>query len=310
MRVVKLHNDEVDIDEVLVRRLLGAQMPQWAALPLHLVDPAGTDNVMIRLGGTLVVRLPRTASAAAGVDKEQRLVPRLAPLLPVAVPAPLGFGVPDAGYPWHWSVSPWLVGLPATPGVADGRLAVQLAEFVSALRTIDTFGLAAEGSLHSYRADPLARRDEDTRDCIQQCRDLLDIRCVTAAWNQSVDVEDYTGQPVWMHADLQPGNLLIGEGRLSAVIDWGGLALGDPAIDCLVAWTLLTPSTRPTFRSRVGVDDATWARGRAWALSIALVALPYYVHTNRQITAWARHTITQTVQDIAAASRAVRRDGL
>jgi len=140
MRVVKLHNDEVDIDEVLVRRLLGAQMPQWAALPLHLVDPAGTDNVMIRLGGTLVVRLPRTASAAAGVDKEQRLVPRLAPLLPVAVPAPAGFGVPDAGYPWHWSVSPWLAGLPATPGAADGRLAVQLAEFVTALRTIDTFG--------------------------------------------------------------------------------------------------------------------------------------------------------------------------
>lgn len=109
---------------------------------------------------------------------------------------------------------------------------------------------------------------------------------------------EFTGPPVWMHADLHPGNVLVRDGQLAAVLDWGGLALGDPALDCLVAWTLLSPLTRPTFRARVGVDEDAWWRGRAWALSIALVALPYYARTNTQITRWARYTIRQVVEDV------------
>ena len=298
MQVMKLHRDEVDVDEGLVRRLLAAQAPRWADLPLRLAEPAGTDNVMVRVGRDLVVRLPRTQSAAEGLDKEQRVVPRLAPHLSAPVPVPVVQGVPHDGYPFRWSISPWLPGRPAQPGVTDVGLARQLAQFVVALRTLDTFGLTAEGALHSYRGDPLIERDEDTRECIGQCQDLLDTSRVTAAWDRAVDVQEYAGPPVWMHADLQPGNLLVGPGGLSAVLDWGMLALGDPAVDCLVAWTLLDPTTRPAFRHHVGVDDSTWARGRGWALSIALVALPYYVHSNSQITAWARHAITQTVDDV------------
>ena len=298
MQVVKLHEDEVDIDERLVRRLLAAQAPAWADLPMRLAEPAGTDNVMVRLGEDLVVRLPRTESAAQGLDKEQRVVPRLAERLPAAVPVPVVQGVAQDGYPWRWSISPWLLGRPGEPGVADVGLARQLAEFVVALRRLGTFGLAAEGALHSYRGDPLAERDGDTRECIAHCHDLLDTVRVTAAWDRAVNVEEYAGPPVWMHADLQPGNLLVGAGGLAAVLDWGMLALGDPAVDCLVAWSLLDPTTRPSFRDRVAVDDATWERGRGWALSIALVALPYYVHSNSQITAWARHAIGQTVDDV------------
>lgn len=297
MQVVKLHDDEVDVDEGLVRRLLAAQAPGWADLSLRLAEPAGTDNVMVRLGADLVVRLPRTQSAAKGLDKEQQVVPRLARHLPAPVPVPVVQGVPQDGYPFRWSISPWLPGRPGEPGVADVGLARQLAEFVVALRTLDTLGLVAEGALHSYRGDPLAERDEDTRECIGQCRDLLDISRVAAAWDRAVDVEEYAGPPVWMHADLQPGNLLVGPGGLAAVLDWGMLALGDPAVDCLVAWSLLDATTRSAFRDLVSVDDATWARGRGWALSIALIALPYYVHSNSQITAWARHAITQTVDD-------------
>lgn len=298
VQVEKLHSDEVDVDEVVVRRLLAAQAPQWAELPIQLVEPAGTDNVMVRLGEELVLRLPRIESAAAGLEKEQRIVPRLAPHLPVAVPVPVVSGVPDAHYPWPWSVSPWLPGRSATPRSADARVAVQIAEVVVALRAVDTFGLTVDGSLHSYRGDPLALRDEDTREAIEQCRGLLDTSRVTSAWDRAVDVQDHAGPPVWVHNDLQPGNLLLDRGGLSAVLDWGLLALGDPALDCLAAWSLLNAETRPAFRSRVQVDDTTWARGRGWALSIALVALPYYVHTDSQITAWAQHTITQTVQDL------------
>lgn len=297
MQVVKLHADEVDVDEALVRRLLAAQAPRWAHLPLRLVEPPGTDNVMVRLGEELVVRLPRTASAAAGLDKEQRVVPRLAPSLPTAVPVPVVSGAPQGSYPWTWSIAPWLPGRPPSPGSGGVHLAAQLADVVVALRGIGTAGLAPEGSLHSYRGDPLALRDADTRACIGQCHDLLDAARVTAAWDRCAEVEAYAGEPVWLHGDLQPGNLLVDPGGLTAVLDWGMLALGDPAVDCLAAWTLLGPSARTAFRSRVDVDDATWARGRGWALSIALVALPYYVRTDRRITAWARYAIRQAVDD-------------
>ena len=298
MWVAKLHDDEVDIDEPLVRGLLAAQAPEWAGLPLRPVEPAGTDNVMVRLGEDLVVRLPRTASAARNVDKERRVVPWLAPHLPTAVPVPVLSGVPQEGYPWAWSISPWLPGRPPSPGSADRHLAGQLAELVTALRSVDTTGWAAEGALHSYRGDPLADRDDDTRECIGRCHGLLDTTRVTAAWERAVEVDEHAGPPVWMHADLTPGNVLVGPDGLAAVLDWGMLALGDPAVDCLVAWTLLDATTRPAFRDGVGVDDATWARGRGWALSIALVALPYYVRTNSGITAWARHAVAQTVADV------------
>ncbi len=212
MQVVKLHEDEVDVDEGLVRRLLAAQAPAWADLPLRLAEPAGTDNVMIRLGEDLVVRLPRTQSAAEGLDKEQQVVPRLAAHLPAPVPVPVVQGALQGDYPWAWSISHWLPGRPARPGVGDVGLARQFAEFVVTLRALDTFGLAAEGALHSYRGDPLADRDDDTRECIAQCHDLLDTSRVTVAWDRAVDVEEYAGPPVWMHADLQPGNLLVGAG--------------------------------------------------------------------------------------------------
>jgi len=298
VRVEKLHQGEFDINEALVPRLLASQMPQWAELPLRLVEPIGTDNVMIRLGDTLAVRLPRIAAAAAAITKEQRLVPRIAPHLPISVPVPVGVGVPGQGYPWSWSVYRWVVGRNPEPGEADLRLAGELADFIRALRGVDTFGLTAHDSLRSYRADSIQLRDTVTRACIEDCAGLLDTVTVVRAWEQALRVAEFTGPPVWMHADLHPGNLLVQNGQLAAVLDWGGLALGDPAPDCLVAWTLLTPQTRPTFRARVDVEGDTWRRGRAWALSIALVALPYYSRTNTQITRWARYTIRQVVEDV------------
>ncbi|TSD47097.1 aminoglycoside phosphotransferase family protein [Rhodococcus sp. KBS0724] len=304
MHIRKLHKDEPDIDLALIPRLLAGQMPQWADLPLHLVESIGTDNVMIRLGRSLVIRMPRTPVAAQGITKEQALVPRLAPQLPVPVPLPVGVGEAAFGYPWRWSVYPWFAGRNPLPGIADDHLAIQLADFVCSLRRIDTFGLRPVGPLHSYRAESIARRDcatratRATRASIAACDGLVDAALTEAVWEKTRDVIDYAGPPVWMHSDLHPGNILVRGGRLSAVIDWGGLSLGDPAIDCLVAWTLLTPNTRRVFRAHADVDEDTWKRGRAWALSIALVALPYYRDMNEQITAWAKHAIVQVIGDI------------
>ncbi|OUC90111.1 aminoglycoside phosphotransferase family protein [Streptosporangium minutum] len=294
MRTGKMHADEVDIDASLVRRLLAGQFPQWADLPVEPVDSSGTDNAMYRLGEDMAVRLPRIEWAAGGVEREQRWLPRLAPLLPVAIPAPLGKGVPAGGYPWHWSVYRWLDGEnPAVGRVADpGTLAEDLAGFVTALRRIDPAGGPPAG-----RGVPLATRDAPTRAAIGDLRGVLDTGAVTAAWEEALRIPEWSGPAAWVHGDLSPGNVLITRGRLGAVIDFGGVGVGDPTVDLVVAWNLLPADARDVFRTALRVDDATWTRGRGWALSIALIQLPYYRSTNPSLAANSRHVIGEVLAD-------------
>src|SRR5271166_2719870 len=281
-----MHADEFDIDAGLVGRLLASQFPEWAELPLRPVPSAGTANASFRLGPDMVVRLPRIPGAAEEVAKEQHWLPRLAPLLPLAIPTPLGAGVPGESYPWNWSVYGWLEGETATrerivdPSVA----ATDLAEFVVALERIDPTGGPGPGPHNWFRGVPLARRDRPTRQAIGELVGTLDTGAATAAWEAALEAPEWRGPPVWLHGDLQETNLLATGGRLSAVIDFGCLGAGDPASDVMAAWTYLSAATRDRFRSMLSVDDATWARGRGWALSMGLVALPYYRTTNPVFT--------------------------
>ncbi|MDQ3167260.1 MAG: aminoglycoside phosphotransferase family protein [Chloroflexota bacterium] len=305
MTVAKMHADEVDIDAALVSRLVAAQFPRWADLPIMPVLSAGTDNANYRLGDDMVVRLPRIPGAVAQIEKEQRWLPRLAPLLPLSIPVPLGWGKPAQDYPWDWSIYRWLPGETVSGddligGVVDGhRLATDLAGFITALHGIDTGGQERAGLLASYRGEPLGLRDEATRTAIAACEGMVDIGRVTVAWDAALAVPRWDDPPVWVHGDFQPGNLLVERGRLSAVIDFGGLTIGDPAVDLIVAWNLLSAEMRETFREAIGVDDATWARGRGWALSIGLVALPYYVDTNPVLAAISRYQIGEVLADHA-----------
>ncbi|NUK15948.1 aminoglycoside phosphotransferase family protein [Streptomyces lunaelactis] len=294
MRARKMHAEELDIDVSLVRRLITAQFPQWAGLPVTLVDSAGTSNAMYRLGADMVVRLPRIAGAANDVEKEHQWLPRLAPRLPVAIPVPLGKGRPAEGYPWHWSVYRWLEGEnPAVERIAEpGLLAKDLAEFVAALHRIDP----ADGP-PSYRSERLAMRDAATRHAIEELHGMVDTDAATAAWDAALQAPARPGPAVWVHADLQPGNLLIVRGRLSAVIDFGCLGVSDPAVDLIAAWYLLPADARGVFRAALEVDDAAWARGRGWALSIALDELRYYRDTNPVMAAIARHVIHEVLTD-------------
>ncbi len=295
----RMHVDEVGTDVSLVGRLLAAQFPQWADLPIEPVSSAGTDNALYRLGDDMVVRLPRIHWATGQVDKEHRWLPRLARHLPLAIPVPLAKGTPGEGYPWQWSVYRWLEGETATlERIADPRqLAIDLAQFITALRDIDTAGQLPAGSLRSYRGEPLACRDEETRVAIAACDGLLDVELVTEVWEAHLQIPAWSGPPVWIHGDIQPGNLLATQGRLSAVIDFGTLAIGDPAVDQIVAWNLLPADSRDTFRESLAVDNATWARGRGWALSIGLVALPYYQSTNPVLAGVSRRAIDEVLAD-------------
>jgi aminoglycoside phosphotransferase (APT) family kinase protein len=297
MSAGKMHVDEVDTNVSLVVRLLTTQFPQWADLSIEPVPSAGTDNALYRLGDDMAVRLPRIRSAVGDVEREHRWLPRLAPFLPLAVPIPLAKGQPGEGYPWHWSIYRWLEGESATiERIADlHQAATDLAQFVAALWRIDP----ADGP-RAGRGVPLAQRDVSTREAIEALRGMIDVDAATAAWEAALGAPVWHGPPVWVHGDLLPGNLLVKQGRLSAVIDFGGLGVGDPACDLMIAWGLFSGESRDVFRAALSVDDATWARGRGWALSQALIFIPYYLDTNPVGVDNARHAIDEVLADHAA----------
>jgi aminoglycoside phosphotransferase (APT) family kinase protein len=290
----KMHADEIDLDAPLVRRLIARRYPRWAPLPVRRLASSGTENAMFRLGSDLLVRLPRRPGAVPDLRLEQRWLPRLGPLLPVAVPEPVGLGEPDEGYPWPWSVYRWLPGSnPVAGAVRDPeRLAEDLGVFVRALRRADPRGAPA-----GYRVGRLRDRDEPTRAALAELDGRVHTGAVTALWEEALRAPEHTGPPVWAHGDLSPGNVLVDEGRLSAVIDFGCAGAGDPAVDLIVAWNLLPASARDTFRKAAGADDAQWARGRGWALSIALIQLPYYWDTNPALAENSRHVITEMLAE-------------
>lgn len=293
-----MHVDEVDTDASLVRRLLAAQFPQWADLPIAPVPSAGTDNALYRIGDELVARLPRIAGATGQVDKDHRWLPQLAPHLPLAIPAPLAKGDPGEGYPYPWAICRWLAGENATfDRLTDPRqAAIDLAHFLAALQRIDASGV--QGNLGS-RGVPLASRDDYTRAAIADAHDLdlIDADAVTAAWEAALQAPAWDRPPVWLHGDLQSGNLLATNGRLSAVIDFGCLNIGDPAADVMTAWLYLPAAVRDVFRAALAVDDATWVRGRGWALSVSIVALPYYQITNPTLAGISRRAIEEVLAD-------------
>lgn len=293
----KMNPDEIDIDRPTVVRLIAKQFPQWAGLPITAVRSAGTDNAIFRLGDDMAVRLPRRPGVVATLAREQRWLPLLAPLLPLAVPLPLAEGVPGEGFPFPWSVYRWLDGKNVVdePVVDLPDAAVRLGKFVAALQRIDSAG----GPPPSFRGGPVSALDDRVR---VQIRDLgrdgmVDPVLATAAWETALAAPAWQGPPRWVHADLSPMNLLARDGTLSAVIDFGGMGIGDPAIDMLPAWSWLTPQTREGFRAQVNADDATWARGRGWGLGLALGAVHYYQVSNPVMAANGAQALSQIIAD-------------
>jgi len=293
-----MHADERDIDEALVRRLIAAQFPHWSPLPIELVASSGPDNAMFRLGDELAVRLPRRQGATEQIEKEHRWLPRLAPL-PLEIPAPIALGQPSDDYPWRWSVYEWLIGESAiTAAIDDERAAaIAIAGFITALQRIDPTGGPEPGSHNFGRGVPLAKRDRYVRAALASLERELDAALVAAAWERALDAAVWTNAPLWIHGDLAPGNLLVRNGCITGVIDFGGLAVGDPACDLMVAWNFLTGDARAAFKTTLNTDEATWARGRGWALSMSVIALPYYLKTNPVIVENSRRTIAAVLSD-------------
>ncbi|MEU4039739.1 aminoglycoside phosphotransferase family protein [Streptomyces collinus] len=298
MSTGQMHPGTHPIDVGLVRRLIAGQFPQWTHLPVARLASGGTVNAMYRLGDDMVVRLPLVQGGADDVPRERTWLPRLAPHLPTAVPELLGEGEPGQGYPWPWSVYRWLAG--ENPEVGFLRepvlLAEDLAGFVAAMRSI-----TLTGAPQAHRGGPLASLDAETRAAIEELRRIpqegVDCDAAAAVWEEALAAPGHDGPPVWLHADLMPGNLLVDGGRLTSVIDFGCLGTGDPACDLFPAWNLLPARAREVFRAALSVDDATWARGRGRTLSQALIALPYYRDSNPAMALNARHVIRTVLRE-------------
>ena len=299
-----LHENEVPVDEAIVRSLLEAQCPRWAGLPLSPAG-AGTDNTMYRLGDDLLVRLPRTPDYVRSVRKEQEWLPRLAPLVAWTIPEPVHAGTPTTAFPLPWSVYRWIDGDEARPDTVRDWAAfgTELAAFVRRLHDIDLMGATRTGDLSWYRGGKLQACDEWVSRCFEDCRTSvdteLDIETLKRLWRAALALPEPSGPQVWLHGDLKPTNLLVQEGRLHAVIDFGSLSVGFPDAEHSTIWDLPSQA-RQAYWHASGLDDPTWARARAWAIAVGVSGITYYWHTYPAFVAECRARLQAILADATA----------
>lgn len=301
-----LHADEIRVEDSVIRQLVDDQFPAWAGLPLRRLPPTGTDNQLFRLGEDLLVRTPRTLGAAGSAVWEHIWLPRIAPHLPVTVPVPVALGEPGADYPWHWTVVPWIEGeppvspvqasLPTQPLIDPEEWALSLAEFVLACRAVPAMGgpVSTTG-----RGAPIATMAEEVRGWVARADESLVSRsAVLAVLQDALDAPPHDGPPVWFHGDLHEGNLLVRDGHLTAVIDWGTAGRGDPAIELNAMWGYLPEQVSSLYREAVGLDEAAYRRARGYALAPAINGMTYYRDTAPHLARSNLRTVQRLVDSL------------
>lgn len=278
----KMHPHQIDVSDDDVRRLIGAQFPQWAHESVRRVPSYGTTNAMFRLGSDKVVRLPFIPGDGVGVPVETAILERVRGKLPVAVPEVIANGRADERYPYTWSVLTWVEGAMPVPESLDDpvRLVDDLVDFLTRLRELPTRGVR-----RAQRSGPLAPLAQPVHETMRELEGEFDTDSLRRLWDDALAAPDWAEAPVWLHADLLPSNLLVdAAGGLAGVLDWAAAGVGDPSCELLAAWNVFPAEERTLFRARLGerlgLDDATWRRGRGWAIAQAVLALPYYRGTN------------------------------
>ncbi len=289
-----MHDDEVFVDDSLVRRLVDTQFPHWSDLPLTRVRSTGTDNAIYRLGDNIGLRLPRIHWAISQVAKEWDWLPKLGPRLPGSVAVPLAKGEPDLGYPYPWLAYPWIAGedLQHASSIDLNNLARDIAVFVTALERVD----AGDSSPPGKRAGSLIPLDEQARWAIGQLEDDIDADRAVAIWEAALHAEPWTKPAVWTHGDLLAANIIVRDGELAGVIDWSCAGIGDPACDAQIAW-FFPPEQRAEFREALGFDDSTWARARGWVVWQTAMFIPYYAETIPDAVATAKLRLQAVLDD-------------
>ena len=266
---------DVEIDEALVRRLLADQFPDLVGLGIEFVAN-GWDNATFRLGPSsrgeyLGIRLPRRQLGVDLLRNEQRWLPVIEPLLSLPAPIPRRIGRPADDYPWPWTICEWIDGVPALEDApSDAMLAARmLGGFLADLHVRSPL----DAPDNAHRGVPLADKTTGFHSNLEHSGDLFDRPRMEAAWNELLTVDPWSRPPVWLHGDMHPLNVLVADGEVSGVIDFGDITSGDPASDLAIAWMLWPdrPDVRSVFRSMLPHDETTWERARGWALSLGLV---------------------------------------
>ena len=292
---LRMHEDQVDVGAELVRRLVAGQFPRWRDEPVRALDGPGTVNAVFRLGERFVVRLPLTPGAAGLVRREVEAARELLGVTRFPVPEPVALGAPGEGYPFEWSVFTWLPGTTADEvDVAHGvELARDLAGFVRDVRSLPLHGRRFAGP---GRGGDLHAHDAWMAECFERSEDLLDVPRLRALWSGFRRLPHVSADVV-VHGDLVPGNVLVAAGRLAGVLDVGGLAPADPALDLVVGWHLFEDPEREGFRAAVGSDELAWVRSQAWAFQQAMGLVRYYEVTNPRTSALGRSTLARIMAD-------------
>ena len=296
-------DDRIVVSTEQVRALVGSQFPQWAGLNIRPVELSGWDNRSFRLGNEMLIRMPSAARYVAQVEKEHRWLPALAPLLPFPISAPLALGQPGQGYPFRWSVYRWLEGEPLARGldrVDLSTIAVDVAAFLRALHGVDASDGPPAGAHNFHRGGSLSVYDGEAKASAVRLADEVDQALAMEIWQLALS-SHWRKQGVWVHGDIAEGNLLVKDGRLSAVIDFGSSGVGDPSSDLILAWNVLDAESRAVFRQALELDEATWQRGRGWALWKAFIVLDAERGRNDKMAEWSRRTIREVFADHSAA---------
>ncbi len=269
----------------LARKLIAEQFPEYSNLLIVDVEKQGHDNRTYRLGDDMLIRMPTAADYALKVPKEQELLPGLAKRLSVSIPAPIKMGKPSAYYPYPFSIYKWLPGksinLLTLTDQEKEQLAFDLAKFLKELQAITDIKGPEPGQHNWWRGDHVSIYDKGAREQIAELANFIDAPRALALWDQACATR-WNKQPIWIHGDFAIGNILMDSGKLSAVIDFGGAAVGDPACDLVIAWTYLSGKARETFISKMDMDPDTWLRTRAWALWKATFELCQIADKNSQ----------------------------
>ncbi len=252
----------------LVYKLILDQFPQYARLKISPVEQQGHDNRTFRLGDNMLIRMPIAEPYALKVPQEQTLLPCLQPYLTIPIPKPIAMGHPSSDYPYPFSIYQWLEGTSANQLQIEGNvlelLATELAHFLKELQSIDQEG-PAPGQHNWWRGDHIRVYDIGARQQIEQLSHLIDKNKALKLWEAACKTQ-WSQKPVWVHGDFASGNILVKENQLSAIIDFGGMAVGDPACDLVIAWTFLDEKSRQVFKEILSLDNDTWLRAKAWAL--------------------------------------------
>ncbi|WP_129688931.1 aminoglycoside phosphotransferase family protein [Gottfriedia acidiceleris] len=282
--------DKINVE--LVKQLINEQFPIWSHLEIKPVELSGNDNRTFHLGDNMSVRLPSAECYVPQVEKEHKWLPILANKLSLPISKPLAKGSSSRYYPWPWTINEWIDGESLSKeNISDlSQFAKDLGGFLKEFQSIDAHGGPVAGKHNFFRGGNLAVYDQETRDSIDQTKEIFNKDLLTEIWETALSSK-WEYEPVWVHGDIAPGNLLVKNGKLCAVIDFGILGVGDPSCDAAMAWTFFDTNSRKVFKNVLNFDENTWHRARGWALWKALITF----NANKENTTTIREESFNTI---------------